>query len=110
MIEGSVKINNSILKPGQAFSNGKVTTTDVQQDIAWKNGVFNFNNVKIQEAARQIGRWYDVEIQFDGPIPDVELYGGVNRNATLLGLIKGMDGEFAHFTLKGNVLHIKALE
>ncbi len=40
LIEGSVKVNDKILRPGEAYSNGNVTATDLQQDIAWKRWLF----------------------------------------------------------------------
>lgn len=109
LIEGAVKVNNKILKPGQAYMSDRIITTNTSQDIAWKNGAFDFNNLTLEQAARQIGRWYDVEIKFDGVLPKAEIYGGVSRTVTLQRLLKGMDGEFAHFNLQGKVLHIKAL-
>ncbi len=53
LLEGSVKIHDKILKPGQAFLNGKIVFTDLQKDIAWKNGVFNFNDATVEEAMRR---------------------------------------------------------
>ncbi|MBO9571230.1 MAG: FecR family protein [Chitinophagaceae bacterium] len=109
LIEGAIKVNNKIIQPGQAYVSGKIINTNIQQDIAWKNGGFDFTDITIAEAARQISRWYDVEIQFDGPAPQVKITGGFHRSVTLQGLLKGIDGEFAHFRLVGKVLHIKAL-
>ncbi|MBO9571981.1 MAG: FecR domain-containing protein, partial [Chitinophagaceae bacterium] len=52
LIDGSIKINNSILKPGQAYTNGKITTTNITQDLAWKNGEFNFQDLNLEQAMR----------------------------------------------------------
>lgn len=109
LVEGAVRINNKILKPGEAFSNGKIVATNMQQDIAWKNGVFDFNQKGITDVARQIARWYDIQIVFDGPVTDVKLYGKADRKLSLKGLLKGLEGEIAHFSLEGKKLHIKAL-
>ncbi|MBO9573883.1 MAG: FecR domain-containing protein, partial [Chitinophagaceae bacterium] len=48
LVEGSVKVNTVILKPGEAYTNGKIITTNVDQDIAWKNGFFSFTDANIK--------------------------------------------------------------
>ncbi|MBO9572857.1 MAG: FecR family protein, partial [Chitinophagaceae bacterium] len=60
LVEGSVKINNTVIKPGQAYSKGKLFKTNIQQDIAWKNGYFMFDSENITSVMRKISRWYNV--------------------------------------------------
>ncbi len=43
LVEGLVRINNKILKPGEAYYKGDVLKTNIDQDLAWKNGLFNFS-------------------------------------------------------------------
>ncbi|MBO9572618.1 MAG: FecR family protein [Chitinophagaceae bacterium] len=105
LIEGSIKINNLILKPNQAYTNGKIISTSISQDLAWKNGVFDFNNITVQQAMRQIARWYDVNIIYDKPVNEVFI-GEVNRNLTLSQVLKVLDGLGVHFRLEGKNLHV----
>ncbi|MBO9572409.1 MAG: FecR domain-containing protein, partial [Chitinophagaceae bacterium] len=58
LINGSVKIGAQILQPGEAFINNKIIKTNITQDIAWKNGVFDFNDLNGEQAMRQLSRWY----------------------------------------------------
>jgi transmembrane sensor len=116
LITGAVKVEmlhergeEVTLKPGQAFSNGKIINTNTQQDIAWKNGSFGFDQLNIKEAMRQISRWYDVKIKYEGEIPETIIYGEADRNLTLNDLIKGYEGAIAHFELKGNTLIVRPL-
>jgi transmembrane sensor len=109
LISGSVKINNKILSPGQAYSNGKLSSTNIEKDIAWTKGLFNFTDVSIEEAMRQISRWYDVEIIYDQGIPKEELYGKMFRNITLQDVLSGFNGVAARFTLKGKKLYVRPL-
>ncbi|MBN9384946.1 MAG: FecR family protein [Chitinophagaceae bacterium] len=105
LAEGAVQVNGILLRPGQAYVHGKVVPTDVGQDIAWKNGVFNFNNVTVQQAMRQIARWYNIEIVYDETINE-EFIGEIGRGLSLAEVLKTMDGAGVHFKLEGNTLHI----
>lgn len=95
LLEGSIRVNNSssksvILKPGQqaSISNKSqssqsipVQTADVDQVMAWKNGLFKFQGAPMEEMMRQIARWYDVEVVFEGGIKkDDPVTGTINRN------------------------------
>ncbi|GAA4790651.1 DUF4974 domain-containing protein [Olivibacter ginsenosidimutans] len=91
LLEGSVRIlyrntQESIrLKQGEqaTFTGNKaieVTKIDPKNAIAWKEGLFRFEGANIKEAMREYARWYDVEVNYEGSIPDVELWGEVYRN------------------------------
>lgn len=109
LLEGAVKINNTILKPGQAWLGGKVTDTDIRQDIAWKTGYFDFNKLPCDQALRQLARWYDVSIVYENGIPREGLGGRMERNLTLNDALGGLDGIVATFRLEGKTVHVTAL-
>ncbi len=116
LAEGSIKVipakttggEEKILQPGQAYINGKIITTDISQDISWKNGVFNFDNKKIQEAMRQLARWYDLEVVYqNGKIPDIEFGGKMGMDLKLSQMLKGLEGSGLQFRIeRGNKLII----
>ena len=79
LLEGAVRIRNKtvnhILKPGQQAVVGKdqdeitiVPDINTSEVMAWKNGLFNFDRADIYTVMRQIGRWYDVDIEYKGRI------------------------------------------
>lgn len=105
LVEGVIKVNDRILKPGEAYSNGKVFATNTDQDIAWKNGIFDFNNVTVQEAMRQLARWYNIQVVYDERVDETFL-GKIGRNLTLQQVLKTMEGAGAHFRLEGDTLHV----
>lgn len=105
LAEGAIQVNGTLLRPGQAYVRGKVVPTDVGQDIAWKNGVFNFNNVTVQQAMRQIARWYNIRIVYDETINE-EFIGEIGRGLSLAEVLKTMDGAGVHFRQEGSTLHI----
>jgi len=91
LIEGSVRIlhrntqESVLLKQGeQAILAGnkviEVTKIDPKNAVAWRDGLFRFEGTGIKEAMREYARWYDVEVSYVGPVPNVELWGEVYRN------------------------------
>ncbi|WP_184549685.1 FecR family protein [Mucilaginibacter sp. FT3.2] len=101
LLEGSVKINNkqysSLLKPGQQATLGqsgpiKVTDNpDVDDAVAWKEGIFQFRDAGLETIMRQAARWYDVQVSFTGKTPTKEFTGRISRNvkaSELMGMLK----------------------
>lgn len=92
LLEGSVEIRkqnkSTILKPGQQAQvnqDGKIgiiKNADMEQAIAWKNGVFNFNGSDIETTMRQIARWYDIEIVYKEKITE-HFNGTIVRNTSI---------------------------
>lgn len=98
LVEGRVQLSSGeqavLLTPGQqAFvenpgptgggANIRVRTVDTMAVTAWKNGLFNFNEARLTEAMRQLSRWYDVEVSYEGAIPDLVLMGEMQRSLKL---------------------------
>lgn len=106
LLEGAVHVNNIVLKPGEACMGGKIAATDLQQDLAWKNGVFNFHHVKLTDAMRQLARWYDVDVRYEGKRIDVEFGGEINRGLTLKQVLSGLEDKDVHFNLDGRTLTV----
>lgn len=106
LLEGIVKINNIILHPGQAFIDNKIITTNIDQDLAWKDGRFDFNRLKMREAMKQIARWYDVEVKYEGAVQDIEFVGGLKRTLTLNQVLSFLEKLDVHFRLDGRVLTV----
>jgi transmembrane sensor len=79
LLEGSVKVESRqssvVLKPGEqvvSMVSGEWSinkTVDLEQVMAWKNGRFEFGEkTPIQEILRQVARWYDVDIEYQGNV------------------------------------------
>lgn len=90
LLEGSVKIGNKILKPSEAYINGEIVPTNSQQDLAWKNGWFSFNQADLPTVMRQLSRWYNVEVEYAGAIPDRKFNGEIGRQLTLTQVLNGL--------------------
>jgi len=100
LLEGSVKFvsgaNINLLKPGQQSqlaSNGLVkvvSNVDVDEVIAWKNGMFGFENAGIETVMRQLSRWYDVEIEYKGKTEDLFI-AEMRRNIKLSDALRALE-------------------
>lgn len=114
LIEGSVKVSNgssvAILKPGQQA----LTTTgnketdirvnkeaDIAEAIAWKDGIFQFNRADLQTVMRQIARWYDVEISYEGELLEKRFTGRMSRNMKASEVLSGIEFIGVHFKIEG---------
>ncbi|MBO9573501.1 MAG: DUF4974 domain-containing protein, partial [Chitinophagaceae bacterium] len=94
------------LKPGEAYTNGKIIKTNLEQDIAWKNGIFNFDHVQLKDAMRQLARWYDIEVEFIGKLDNIELRGEIGRDLHLQDVLSGLQDTNLHFQLNGKILRV----
>jgi len=66
-----------------------VETSDTKQALAWKNGLFVFDNIGLQALMRQVARWYDVEVEMGGQkLPDERFSGEMPRNVKLSQLLE----------------------
>jgi transmembrane sensor len=88
LLEGRVRVSRpntfeQVLQPGEQAQVGsgiKILTVDTSTSVAWKNGLFKFENASIQEIMRQFSRWYDVDVEFEGRIPANTFSGEIYRD------------------------------
>ena len=100
LLEGSVRfvngVNSNILKPGQQSQltkNGSlnvVNDVDVEKVIAWKNGLFDFDNAGIETIMRQLSRWYNVDVEYNGKTDDLFI-AEMRRNIKLSDALKALE-------------------
>jgi hypothetical protein len=107
LLEGSVRISNKVLQPGEAYARGRVMKTDIQQDVSWVNGAFNFNNMDLKSIFRQLSRWYDVEIVYPAVLPDKVIRGKMGRDLNLSEVLSIFQGIGLHCRIEnGNKLAV----
>lgn len=101
LLEGAVRVNVSQqqqqLRPGQQArvpANGTsiqvVDHADISEVMAWKAGFFSFNDADLPTVMRQLSRWYNVEVKYEGNIPQRVFTGEIGRNLTLSQVLKGL--------------------
>ena len=87
----------SIDRSSGSFSVNKV---DADESIAWKNGFFDFKGVPIETVMRQLARWYDVDVEYEGKT-DKHFRGTISRSENVSAVFKMLEltGE-VHFSLQ----------
>ncbi|SIO38172.1 FecR family protein [Chitinophaga niabensis] len=111
LLEGAVKVNKGTqavqLKPGQQAqlnATGSMSVSenvDVEGVVAWKNGYFHFNHESLEGVMRQVGRWYDAEITYEGTIPGREFGGKIGRGSDIKDVLKILELSNVHFRIEG---------
>lgn len=119
LVEGVVKVSAAqqkgiFLKPGQqaVVSDQEKpvqihNSIDVEEVTAWKDGLFKFNEDGVAAIMRQIGRWYNVDIVYEGAIPKKQIHGTAPRNTNLSTIIKVLSLSGVHVRLEGNSIIVK---
>ncbi len=98
LLEGGIRVtkgkSTGLMKPGQQTTLERdglfrwVPDADVDQAVAWKNGVFEFDDEELPAIMRQIGRWYNIDVVYQGPVPTDHFTGSVSRSTSLSGVLK----------------------
>jgi len=116
LLEGSVKlkINQQVafLKPGQqgVISRGsnaiiKIKTANINEVLAWKNGYFIFNNENIEDIMKDISRWYDIDVSYQGDMRGKEFVGSVSRFKNVSEVLRKLEATgIIHFKMDGRRL------
>ncbi|HEY4287012.1 MAG TPA: FecR domain-containing protein [Puia sp.] len=118
LIEGSVRFvnggNASILAPGQQSRLNKdggisiAGNVDATEVLAWKNGLFHFENAGIEDVMRQMSRWYDVDIVYGNKKDINRFYADIPRTTNLSDALKALSltGK-VHFEIQEKKIIVK---
>src|SRR6202012_5544079 len=102
LLEGAVRVSldakTQVIRPGQqaniAFGDRGFSIrndVDMESVLAWKNGKLVFNKGDIRELMLEIGRWYDVDIKYQGTVPSGGFYGLIDRNVPLTSILHALN-------------------
>lgn len=119
LLEGSVRLSglssNVILAPGdQGTINTKsaqiaVSKVNINKVMAWKNGYFLFQDDSVEEIMSQIGKWYDVDIVYQGDMRNKTFGGIYSRSKDIEELLKGLElTGMIHFKIEGRRIIVMA--
>jgi transmembrane sensor len=121
LLEGAVLVsrsgNSKKLTPGQQAIFPLETTgsilvenTDTEIAIAWKKGFFRFDQRQLPAIMRQISRWYDVDIAYEGKIPDIVFGGGIDKNLPLSRILSALEKYGIRFETNGRKINVLSAE
>ncbi|WP_142683541.1 FecR family protein [Chitinophaga polysaccharea] len=115
LLEGAVNVgrNGTVKKllPGQQAritgnSSITVSDTDVQEAVAWKNGFFIFDRADITTVMRQLVRWYDIEVVYEGTPPEIRFGGGMQRSLPLSAILRLLEKNGVLFKIEGRKITV----
>lgn len=116
LVEGSVEVQNRthqkmILKPGQQShidinDEMAVKNVDMEEELAWKNGNFLFNDTALKNILKMLSRWYAVKVDYTY-VPHVMYNGFIARKAPLKEVLNMLEetGE-VKFLLKDQTIQV----
>ncbi|MFD2887467.1 FecR family protein [Chitinophaga cymbidii] len=96
LLEGSVLVHHRNeqlrLRPGEQARIGTTLSlagnVNTDEVMAWKNGYFSFNGTDIRVLMRQIARWYDVDVVYEGNVREMRFGGEMPRNTSLAQVLE----------------------
>lgn len=116
LLEGAIQLsrggNTTLLKPGQQAQvkdGGNVvvqSNVNLEETVAWKDGLFLFNSADIGTIMRQACRWYDAQAEYKGRC--TKLFSGeISRSADLKDLLDILEEtEEVKFSIEGNKITV----
>lgn len=119
LVNGSVTVSNHHsgsahrLKPGQqSIVNAKQTAINdvaVTDFTAWRQGMFIFNDTELTKAIKQLGRWYDVDVVYEGAPPNTSFFGEIGRDKSLSQVLSLLKRSGVNFRIEEAINERKVL-
>lgn len=72
---------------------------DLADELAWRNNKFSFDNKPFKTIMDELGRWYNLDIEYQSAVPHVELAGDAFRNQNLSLVLRVLDASNVHYKL-----------
>jgi len=99
LVEGSVRIRSLdgksvMLRPGETAINKEgesdltIIKANLDEELAWHNGYFIFNDEDIKSIMERVARWYDVEVEYKGDMRDKRFGGIFQKSKSILQLLE----------------------
>ena len=117
LLEGSVKITDedrtATLRPGEELQLNTrqfevIRNADVEAAIAWKNGWFVFKDAGVETVMKQVERWYNISVRYEGKLIEKQFNGRISRSASLSELMEMLSFyDDIKCTISGNTITIK---
>lgn len=112
LVEGRVAVNDVVLNPGQQAATEEQKTmvreVDTTSYTSWTSGVFEFENMRLEDICARLERWYDVKFTLSEEAAEERFTGGtwkyepLNDLLTSIEMVAGV--RFAHH---GNTITVK---
>ncbi|MBL7737089.1 MAG: FecR domain-containing protein [Chitinophagaceae bacterium] len=118
LLEGSVSVKTAgsgqskVIRPGEQAqvekdgSIGLAGSVDLNEVMAWKNGLFSFKGAGIESIMRQVARWYDVDVIFEKQVTE-RFYAEISMSTNVSTLLKMLEATKAvQFSIEGKTIRV----
>jgi ferric-dicitrate binding protein FerR (iron transport regulator) len=116
LLEGAVRVKyadgQAKLTPGQqaavSYQTGHIAvkSADTEEAVAWVNGQLVMGSADVESLMREISRWYDVDVSYEGAIPQRRFWAVINRNVYLSEVLKELTANGLHARQEGKTIII----
>jgi ferric-dicitrate binding protein FerR (iron transport regulator) len=120
LLQGAVRVcqdtseaTGVVLKPGQqarTTAAGQlvvVNNADLEAAVAWTAGRFRFDHADVKSILRQLSRWYDIEVRYQGDIGERCFTGEFSKTKSLSDIVKLLELSHIHCKIEGHYLIVK---
>lgn len=112
LVEGAVKVedagNGLLLHPGQQASGSRqlIGHPDMEATLAWKDGIFLFNNASLPAIMQQLSRWYGVSVVYRDSI-HASFVADIPREVPLSQVLKLLElTKHVHFEIENKTVTV----
>lgn len=121
LLQGSVKVSEGgsevLIKPGQqavidrsgsGIKKLNLNNRSLEQAIAWKNNEFYFDDDTIESIMRQLGRWYDIKVVYEGTDKSQRFSGVISRKEDVSVLLEKFEQTGTiKFRIENKTIYVK---
>lgn len=118
LVTGKVMVSGpggqqAVLAPSQqavitkGASHLSVSEADIDKTIAWKTGMFEFEDDDLPSVMRQLARWYDVTVVYEGAVPDQHYSGSIRKTAALSQALRILQTAGIRYSITNKTIIIK---
>lgn len=110
LLEGSVRVSSGktakIIRPGQQAlvrtnQLSLIDDIDLEEVMAWKNGLFLFTGTGIKDIMKQLERYYNIEVEYQDDIP-YQFVAKVSRDVPVSAFLEKLElTNLIHFKIEG---------
>jgi len=108
LINGSIKVNNTLLKPGEQLTGNQITRANIEAVTAWLQDQMILHNEKLEAIMRDVARIYQVKVIWQYEQSKQFTFGGfVSRSKKLANLLNFMrrTGQ-VDFRVEGKTIYV----
>lgn len=109
LVEGSVRMRAKgqalVMTPGQQAELNAAGQLRIVKDAnaaqaTAKDAFFTFNKADLPTVMRQLARWYDLEVVYEGTVPQAEFTGDIDKSLTLDQVLQALARNRIHYRIE----------